>query len=578
MNSPRWVEYLLILLLMCAGKALFAQERLDDLRSQAVPADARKSVGNPSHSRKAEPGFVLIAPDRGFLGNREIKDVYEPFSREYRARLVFISLARDYEEAVRQKLKETIGDLREQGAEAIVMLPLLLSEADPHRQKAKALLESLAEPLPFAPSMAEDYLTAQILEDRARALSQTPAKERLVVIGSGAMSFEEAEAMRKDLVRVAESVTGRLGFRETTAVVLFHPAAPDDILHEGNRKAAEAIRAAASGSLRPVVIPFHLGSKHTASMHLGRRIESILKGLPAAYDGREVLPHPNALLWLKKTANPWVRPERDELGVVVMPHGAGEYVNEPILEAIAPLRQRYRLEVAFGMADVDALQEAVDKLESQGAKRILVLRLYNLSLTLKEETEYVLGLSSDSAALGHHAAHGGPGTPARVRTGALLSTAGGFDADPLIAEVLFQRVMEISREPEKETVILLAHGEGSEQRNRFWLEQMEAHAQYIRAKTANRFREVRVATLREDWPEKREKAIAELREMVAKASRDGGKALIVSNRLSGPGPARRYLHGLDYVLNDQGIAPHPNLTRWIEKEIEHWIAGLKGKS
>jgi hypothetical protein len=32
------------------------------------------------------------------------------------------------------------------------------------------------------------------------------------------------------------------------------------------------------------------------------------------------------------------------------------------------------------------------------------------------------------------------------------------------------------------------------------------------------------------------------------------------------------------VLNDQGIAPHPNLTRWIEKEIEHWIAGLKGKS
>jgi len=43
------------------------------------------------------------------------------------------------------------------------------------------------------------------------------------------------------------------------------------------------------------------------------------------------------------------------------------------------------------------------------------------------------------------------------------------------------------------------------------------------------------------------------------------------NRIAGAGPYRRFLAGLDYVLNDQGIAPHPNLTRWIEEQIEAWI-------
>lgn len=36
-------------------------------------------------------------------------------------------------------------------------------------------------------------------------------------------------------------------------------------------------------------------------------------------------------------------------------------------------------------------------------------------------------------------------------------------------------------------------------------------------------------------------------------------------------PYRRFLAGLDYVLNGQGIAPHPNLTRWVEEQIEAWI-------
>jgi hypothetical protein len=50
---------------------------------------------------------------------------------------------------------------------------------------------------------------------------------------------------------------------------------------------------------------------------------------------------------------------------------------------------------------------------------------------------------------------------------------------------------------------------------------------------------------------------------------------VISNRVAGAGPYRKYLRSLDYVLNDKGIAPHPNLTRWLEKEIKAWIASLR---
>jgi sirohydrochlorin ferrochelatase len=525
--------------------------------------------GSPSErplDRQDPPGFLVIAPDRGFLGNREIKEAFVAFARANPARLVFISLSEDYDEAVKAKLQQALTDLRAEGATPAAVLPLILLEADPHLKKAKVLLDELHEQLAFAPPMSADYLTAQILEDRARALAKDSAHQRLVVVGYGATSTDEAQAMRTDLERLAAQVS--LPFKERKVVLFFPRQAPDELFEHGNREAEERLRAAAGGA---VVVPFQLGPKHTGSMQFTRQLEHILHGLPAAYDAREVLPHPNALLWLKKMANHHIKATREELGVVIMPHGAGEYLNEPILQIIEPLRQKYNLEVAFGMAEVDMLQEAIDQVERRGARRILVLRLYGISPSLKEETEYVLGLLPSPVASGHHGHHGGQ---ARVRSGALLYTTGGFDGDPLIAEVLYERVMEISREPEQETVILLAHGAASDEHDRFWRQQMEKEAQHIRAKTPQ-FRAVFVATVREDWPEKRDQAVAAVRKLIAQANQAGNWVLVIANRLSGAGPYGKLLQGLSFELNGKGIAPHPNLTRWMDGAIESWIRSLE---
>lgn len=514
----------------------------------------------------ASPGFLAIAPDRGYLGNEEIRAAWAEFGKTHLTRLVFISLTEDYERQVRARLESAIAEMQREGATEMVLIPLVLSEADPHLKKGRYLIGGTE--IRIGPVFGRDPLAGQILEDRVRALSKEPGKERLVVVGFGAVSPEEAEAMTRDLRRLAVEVQDALHLADTAIAVFYHGQAPDAVRDQGNRLAEMSIlRAIEKTDLKAVVVPFHVGFKHTGTMRLSRKIESLLSGSSVAYDGREILPDPLVARWLRKVASFYVPVRREDLGIVIMPHGAGEYHNAPILAAIEPLRQQYNLEVGFGMADVEMLQAAIDKVEARGARRIHVLRLYDISRSLQADTEFVLGLTDARGPMNHR----GKGGPSRVRSGALLSTSGGFDGHPLIAEVLLKRILEVSQDPASETVILLAHGAGKDEDDTFWIEQMEKQAEFIRAKAPAKFRAIKVATVREDWPEKRERAVSDVRKMIEEAQQDGGRVLVISDRIAGAGPYRRFLTGLDYVLNGLGIAPHPNLTRWVEEQIQAWI-------
>lgn len=507
------------------------------------------------------PGFLVIAPDHEYLANEQVKASWAEFRKAHLTRLVFVSLAEDYEREVRARLEGAIAEMRGEGAKEIVLIPFVLSEADPHLKKARDLLAG-AE-IRIAPVFGRDPLAGQILEDRVRALSKEPNKERLLLIGFGSTSPEEAEAMEKDLRRLAAEVKDTLHLADTTAAVLYHGLAPDAVREPGNSLAKMTVLGALEKTdLRAVVVPFNLGLTHTG-VRLGHKIDTLLHSRAAAYDGRGLLPDPLVARWLRRVASQYLTLDRKDLGIVVLTHGAGEYYNASILAPLEPLRRKYNLEVSFGMADAETLQAAIDTVEARGARRIHVLRLYPISRSLKAETEFVLGRTNTKGPMSD-SGHGGP---SRVRSGALLSTGGGFDDHPLIAEVLLQRALEVSQDPARETVILLAHGAGNDEDNRFWIEQMERQAEFIRAKTSGKFKAIKSATVRENWPEKSKRAVAEVRKMIEDASRDGGRVLVISNRLTGIGSYRRLLAGLDYTLNGQGIAPHPNLTRWVEEQI-----------
>lgn len=259
-------------------------------------------------------------------------------------------------------------------------------------------------------------------------------------------------------------------------------------------------------------------------------------------------------------------------GVLVMAHGGGGAWNEGVLEAVEPLRGDYRLEVAFGMADAASLQQGVAALEARGASRIGVIRLFVSRESFLERTEQVLGLAPGApprtgAAETGEAAGRMPMAFWRIETGAEFAlTHEGLSEAPEIGPVLLERARTLSRNPRREDVLVLAHGPGDDAENARWLAQMDAQAETIRRNEP--FNEVRVATLREDWPEKRETALRGIRAFIGASNAAGRTPIVIPYRIHGFGPYAEALEGLDYVANERGMLPHAAITDWIARQAE----------
>lgn len=271
--------------------------------------------------------------------------------------------------------------------------------------------------------------------------------------------------------------------------------------------------------------------------------------------------------------------ERREFGVLVMAHGGGERWNREVAQTLEPLRAEQPLEIAFGMADAGSLQAAVDRLEAQGARRIAVVRLFVSGESWRERTRQILGLAPGAPprpaddARAAHAAHGDHAMAFwRIDGDAAfaVSEEGLMDA-PEMGEVLAARARELSVDPAREDVLVLAHGPEDDAENARWLARIDARADAIR-RTAP-FRRVQVETLREDWPEKRAAAETRIRAFVRRAREEGGRAIVIPFRVQGFGPYRRVLEGLDYVADERGLVPDPRVADWVRRQA----AALRGE-
>lgn len=267
----------------------------------------------------------------------------------------------------------------------------------------------------------------------------------------------------------------------------------------------------------------------------------------------------------------------DQLGILVMAHGGGKTWNNEVTDALAPLGADHPMEIAFGMADAVSLQAGVSALEARGVLDIAVVRLFVSGESFKERTEQILGLAPGAPArpadddTGHDS-HGGHSMAFwRLDTNAAfaLSREGLSDA-PEMGEVLVERARALSRDPARESVLVLAHGPGDDAENQRWLDKIDARADAVRQ--AMPFREVKVETLREDWPEKREAAERRVRAFVEAADR-AGTAIVIPFRVQGFGPYAEVLEGLDYVSDGRGLVPSPEVEQWARRQVDELAAG-----
>lgn len=280
-------------------------------------------------------------------------------------------------------------------------------------------------------------------------------------------------------------------------------------------------------------------------------------------------------------------------GVLVMAHGGSAQWNEDVERAVEPLRERYPIEIAYGMAQTSTLRAATERLEQQGVNQIAVVRMFISAESFLGDTEYILGLRESTPDAGHHGNHGAhqpapaahhpptavaphepaeaeqsggghvmePPTPIETESTFHLSRTGVAES-PLVDEILVDRVRSLSVNPAGECILILAHGPGDDGENERWLADMRRRTEQLRDIAP--FVDVRCETLREDWPDRRAEAEARIRNYVETHSDGGARVIVIPFRVAGFGPYTRVLEGLNYVADGRGFCPHPNMTEWID--------------
>ena len=267
------------------------------------------------------------------------------------------------------------------------------------------------------------------------------------------------------------------------------------------------------------------------------------------------------------SANPLPKTNGQQDGLLILAYGmsmvskrTGETIHirsEEVAEMAKELNQTIPTEVAFGLADPEPIQDAVNHLQMRGVKRAVVVPVFVTSHSaIIGNSKYILGLQKQLAATSKRTALG------QIKSTIKFQFASAMDTDPMISKILFDKALESSKNTKGTTLILIAHGPENKTDNDRWMQDMQIHAEYLR--NTGRFKNVLYTTLRSNSPKVDEKKIQELRAMVEKADAEGD-AVLVPIALSIHGierPIKNYLQGLNYAFGSP-MMPHPNIQKWV---------------
>lgn len=535
------------------------------------------------HSAEPKPadqtGFLIVAADRGFVGNEEIRDAFASFSANHPAALVFVT-----DERTRQTLQSGLASLHQQNIGRIVVLPLFISAAEPRYQLIRTLVaeENQTIPVTFTKPYGESYFAVEVLATRLRGMQHT-AQQHLLVVGYGAQNDTHRRAMYDDWMRIVKQASQGVSFRSINSLILLEAQKDEEPESYGNKTKQQL--ATALSSLGPAaknnknqVIAFALGPKYDSMMSLESRLERLLPE-NAALNHFEIEPQ-HLAMWMEREANRNLPLAEEDIGVILFAHGSDFHWNENLRVAVESLMKRYKIEFAFSMADPYTIERALHKLEQRGAKAAIVVSAFASRSSYRNEIGYLAGLDIENqddhtpdsnSGHGSHGGHAKSSTPVpRILTSLPVIWTGGYEDNPLFASALFDRVLALSKDPARETVILTAHGTQDDRKNDVWLEKLNSIASQMHDQGGQKFKAFKVATWREDWPDKRAPWVKKVRAMVTEASKQGDRVIVIPARTTAVGPEKRFLAGLEFELGE-GFAPHPLFTQWVDEQIRQGI-------
>ena len=276
-------------------------------------------------------------------------------------------------------------------------------------------------------------------------------------------------------------------------------------------------------------------------------------------------------------------------GILLLAHGGAPEWNRTVAGIAGGLDKQAPTETAFGMADPAAIQSAVDRLQRRGAQQIVAVPLFIHSRSeVMDQTRYVLGLREKPSEVlrdalaamtrampPEHAAHMGMGhrmsfSTERAKVSVPVTLAPALDASEIVSGVLWRRALSLSREPARETVILVGHGPVDPRADEAWLATMRLHAERVRR--VGGFAAAEAVTIHDDAPpDVKRAALERLRDSVRRASENGGRAIVLPYLIARGGIEDHItgaLSGLSYAWDGRALCPDPAIERWAAETAE----------
>lgn len=250
----------------------------------------------------------------------------------------------------------------------------------------------------------------------------------------------------------------------------------------------------------------------------------------------------------------------DKVGVLVISHGSrdedwvrlvDEAVAEVRLPAEVPIVSAF-LEIVEGRL----IQDGINELESLGVTNIVAVPLFVSSgSTHVDEIAFALGVKDE------------PDLETDLQPFDLKASvvmASPVDDDPVIANILYDKIKDLSVDPKQEIVLLIGHGSKENGFHERWREGLDLLAERVRE--LGGFAEADGAMLLPDQVNER---MNQLRE------RRPGFEVIVSPLFLSEGYFTRKvipdrMQGHTYRYNGRTLLPDASISRWIEKQVVPW--------
>ncbi len=206
------------------------------------------------------------------------------------------------------------------------------------------------------------------------------------------------------------------------------------------------------------------------------------------------------------------------------------------------------------------IQDGLDALEAAGVTDVAVVPLFVSSgSTHVDEIMWALGLREQART---------ETELTRFRVAARLHECPPIDDDPDIAEIVYEKVVALSVQPERETLLLVGHGSKEKGFHADWRRGLEGLARRVAERGG--FGAWETAML---LPNQLPCKLAALRK------RQPERAIVVAPLFISDGYFTRVviperLNDFDVRYAGAAMLPHPRLSRWIGRQAEHAAAKL----